>query len=262
MRIAAFSDLHLEWFRKDEALPQLRANADVVVLAGDIASGPEGVEWAKKAFSQPVVIICGNHEHYRRNLRETVRACRAAAAGSHVHFLENDAVVIGGVRFLGCTLWTDLDLWGENERQRCAVYVANFITDFRVIGYGPEDRNLLRKKLKPSEMRWIHQQSRAWLEERFAEKFDGDTVVVTHHLPSIRSVAERFLTSESESLLSAAFASRLDSEIERWKPRLWFHGHTHDSCDYRIGETRVVCNPRGYPGDGNPGFGRDLVVEI
>jgi predicted phosphodiesterase len=262
MRIAAFSDLHLEWFRKDETLPQLKTDADVVVLAGDIGSGAEGVEWAKKQFTQPVVIISGNHEHYKRNLRETLRACRAAAAGSHVHFLENDEVVIGGVRFLGCTLWTDLDLWGEDERQRCSVYVSNFITDFKVIGYGPEDRNLLRKKLKPSEMRWIHLQSRAWLEERFAEKFDGDTVVVSHHLPSIRSVSERFLTSESESLLSAAFASRMDDEIARWRPKLWIHGHTHDSCDYRLGVTRVLCNPRGYPGDGNPGFGRDLVVEI
>lgn len=145
MRIAAFSDLHLEWFRKDEALPQLQTDADVVVLAGDIASGPDGVEWAKNAFSQPVVIICGNHEHYKRNLRETVRACRAAAAGSHVHFLENDAVVIGGVRFLGCTLWTDLDLWGEDERQRCSVYMSNFITDFKVIGYGRRSKSAAKE---------------------------------------------------------------------------------------------------------------------
>jgi Icc-related predicted phosphoesterase len=262
MKIAVYSDLHHEWFRKGETLPELKTDADVVVLAGDIASGAEGVEWAKREFTQPVVIICGNHEHYKRNLRETVRACREAAAGSHVHFLENDAVVISGVRFLGCTLWTDLDLFGEDERQRCSIYVSNFITDFKVIGYGPEDRNLLRKKLKPSEMRWIHLQSRAWLEERFAEGFDGDTVVVSHHLPSVRSVAERFLGNEPESLLSAAFASRMDGEIERWKPRLWIHGHAHDSCDYTIGATRVLCNPRGYPGEMNPGFGRDFVVEI
>ena len=30
------------------------------------------------------------------------------------------------------------------------------------------------------------------------------------------------------------------------QPRLWIHGHTHESFDYEIGKTRVVCNPRGY----------------
>ena len=264
MRIALFSDLHLEHFRAGETLPEFETDVDVVVLAGDIHGGVRGIEWAKLRFAQPSIYVCGNHEHYGKNLRENVRACRAAAAGSNVHFLENDAITIDGVRFIGCTLWTDLDLWGEDERDRCARYVGNFISDFHVIGYGPEKRNLLRKKLKPGEMRAIHLSSREWLESEFGKGFDGKTVVVTHHLPSIKSVAEQYLKSETESLLSAAFASRMDDEIERWEPDLWLHGHTHDSCDYRIGKTRVVCNPRGYPhGDGrNPRFEKELVIEI
>lgn len=264
MKIALYSDLHLEFLSSVETFPEFDTDADVVVLAGDISTGDEGVKWAKRTFKQPVVIICGNHEHYGRDLRQTLRACRDAAAGSHVHFLENEEVVIDDVRFLGCTLWTDLDLWGEENRERCAAYGDQFINDFRVIKYGFDERNLMDRKLTPLRMREMHLESRAWLGLEFEDGFEGKTVVVSHHLPSVKSVAPRFLESEKESLITSAFASRLDAEIEKWQPDFWLHGHTHDSCDYRIGRTRVVCNPRGYPRGRaeNPGFDPALVIEI
>ncbi len=264
MKIALYSDLHLEFLSSVETFPEFKTDADVVVLAGDIGAGDEGVKWAKREFEQPVVIIAGNHEHYGRNLRQTLRVCYKAAEGSHVHFLEDDEVVIDGVRFLGCTLWTDLDLWGEDERERCAVYADRYINDFRVIKYGIDEHNLMDRKLTPMRMRDIHLESRAWLGHEFDNGFDGKTVVISHHLPSIKSVAERFLTDERDSLITAAFASRLDAEIEKWQPDLWLHGHTHDSCDYRIGRTRVVCNPRGYPRgrSENPRFDAGMVLEF
>ncbi len=264
MRIALLSDLHLEFYGVDQPLPEFKTDADVVVLAGDIGKGAAGVEWAKKEFTQPVIMIAGNHEHYGTNLRRNLRECYEAAEGSHVHFLENDDVVIDGVLFLGCTLWTDLDLWGESERDRCAQYCEQFINDFRLIQCGIDERNLMERTLTPRQMREIHLESRAWLGHEFDDGFEGKIVVVSHHLPSIKSVATRFLESEKQSLITSAFASRLDAEIERWQPDLWLHGHTHDSCDYKIGRTRVVCNPRGYsrgPG-ANPVFDAGLVIEI
>ena len=82
-------------------------------------------------------------------------------------------------------------------------------------------------------------------------------VVVTHHAPSRASVAPRFAGQR----LNPAFVSGLESLIEAGRPSLWVHGHTHTSFDYRLGKTRVICNPRGYPGE-NPDFRPGLVVEV
>lgn len=92
----------------------------------------------------------------------------------------------------------------------------------------------------------------------FAKPFDGETVVVTHHAPLSKAVVPRFAINR----LTPAFASGLESLVDTGQPALWIHGHTHNSFDYGIYNTRVVCNPRGYPGEvGISGFKRDFVVE-
>lgn len=98
---------------------------------------------------------------------------------------------------------------------------------------------------------------RVWLDGQFSEQFDGPTVVVTHHAPHPGSVHPGF----TNDLLTPSFVSDLSSEIERWQPDLWVHGHVHDSFDYRVGRTRVLCNPRGC-GDENRDFNPGLVVEV
>ena len=58
------------------------------------------------------------------------------------------------------------------------------------------------------------------------------------------------------------FVHPLDEFVEDRRPALWVHGHTHLGCDYRLGETRVVCNPYGYTGyQVNEEFRRGLVIE-
>jgi Icc-related predicted phosphoesterase len=97
------------------------------------------------------------------------------------------------------------------------------------------------------------------LHRELSQKFDGPTVVVTHHAPSPRSIAPKFADSE----LNPAFTSNLEPLIEHYQPALWVHGHMHNSSDYKIGQTRVVCNPRGYfPDELNPLFNPDLVVDL
>lgn len=249
MKILVFSDLHLEFgpFTPGEC------HADVVVLAGDIHLKTRGVEWAIETFKdKPVLMILGNHEYYGHKYPNLVDKAKALSQGSNLHVLENDAIEIDGVRFLGCTLWTDFRLFGD---PRLAGYFCQQeMTDFKKIRVAPR-----YSKLNPVDVVKIHQASRAWLSDQLAWDYSGKTVVITHHAPSAHSLPER----PPGELTGAAYASHLDAFINERRIDLWVHGHVHNSCDYPIGETRVACNPRGYhPDHLNPNFQTDFVVEV
>src|SRR6478736_4221572 len=102
VRIRIYSDIHLE--RAPFSPPS--NDADLVVLAGDIANGAAGIEWAKATFRAPVLYLAGNHEYYEGEF-ESVQAAMRTASGGGVELLDCTQVIRGGVRFLGCTLWTD-----------------------------------------------------------------------------------------------------------------------------------------------------------
>jgi len=278
VRIMLQSDLHFEFGTYAWQLPKnIRERADVIVLAGDIHTAPHSVDEVARGITQQhgieVVIIAGNHEYYGEHLPSSLRKMREASSGDfagmagmrerfgyvpRVHFLENDAVTIKGVRFLGCTLWTDFRLYGGGETKRRAMDAAShYMNDYNVIRMSNK-HPFCFEPLYPGDTAAWHKQSLAWLDARLSEPHDGPTVVVTHHLPSMRSVPERY----RDNIISAAFASDLDAFIERHQPALWLHGHTHDAVDYRIGRTRVVCNPRGYPRESRTGFDPALVLEV
>jgi predicted phosphodiesterase len=229
------------------------------VLAGDIDLTTAGIRWARRAFPhQQIVYVAGNHEFYRADRAATLLEMKETAAGCNVHLLENGEVVIQtpnsphGVRFLGCTLWTDFRFFGESMKQQVMLAGQNGLNDFRLIREGEEI-------FTPARSIALHEQSVAWLKDRLEAPFAGKTVVVTHHLPSARSAAGRF----QDSLLTPCFASKLDDLFG--KMALWIHGHTHDSFDYEANGTRVICNPRGYAsirGEENPDFNPALVIEI
>jgi predicted phosphodiesterase len=244
MRIRVLSDLHLEAAPFDPP----SVEADVVVLAGDVHNGGAGVEWAKRAFAQPVLYVAGNHEPYDGEFHATQAALRAAATDSRVRILDCDAATIGGVRFLGCTLWTDFDLEGEAGRALATVKYRDWLVDFRAIRYGS-------RTFTPDDSIALHHRERAWLADRLAESFAGATVVITHHVPHRASIAPEFAAHP----LNPAFVSDLDALMGR--AALWIHGHTHRSFDYTVHGTRVVCNPRGYPGE-RTAFRADLVVTV
>ncbi|TPK85446.1 metallophosphoesterase [Mesorhizobium sp. B2-4-17] len=252
MRIWLLSDLHLEY--TDLRQPLKIPEADVFVVAGDLCRAPaNGVHWLAKHIPQdmPCVYVAGNHEHYRGSIKEGLEDGRAAAAQfANIHFLENDSVIIQGVRFIGSTLWTDYRIEGSPEL--AMHYARERMNDHRQIA---EQRNPWKRFLPQTAYR-THQDSRRFVES--ALKSDPiTTVVVTHHLPHRGSIPARF----AGDLLNAAYASDLSSIIEQRQPTLWVHGHTHDSCDYRVGSTRIVCNPRGYD-DENGTFNPQLVVRI
>jgi Icc-related predicted phosphoesterase len=112
-------------------------------------------------------------------------------------------------------------------------------------------------KLTTARAKVMHERSRAFLRETLATPHDGPTVVVTHHAPHRGSLHPRYVGSPA----NPGFVSDLEGLILTGKPELWVHGHVHDSYDYRVGRTRVVCNPKGY-GNENLGFDPCLVVEV
>jgi Icc-related predicted phosphoesterase len=253
MKIALLSDLHLSM----QSMAHPRTDADVVVLAGDVWRPAGAIEWARQ-FDRPTLFVAGNHEFYGSDLVTTMKQLRELAAGSSVRVLEKEQWHHDGVRFLGCTLWSDYRLY-DSAAYRDAVLprVAAELYDFTRVRVAPD----FDDRFTPALSQLLFDSSVAWLEERFAEPHAGPTVVVTHFAPSRQSIAARFANSP----LNACFVSDLEACILRWQPQLWLHGHTHDSFDYRIGATRVIANPRGYARGGeveNKVFDPKLVIEL
>jgi predicted phosphodiesterase len=263
MKIWYGSDLHLE-FGQPFAMPD---GADVYVLAGDIAQGIDGVEWAcdeSKRLGRPVIYVLGNHEHYgrpertgvlvtdgERGVSRLITRMKETAGGSAVHVLENDAVILDGVRFLGCTLWTDFAIAGEEAIQPSMVRAKRAMADYRCIRFDAT------RLLRPEDTRDIHMESRAWLASMLAAAHDGPTVVVTHHGPSMASCADGYRGDP----LNGAFLSNLEEMMDAEQAQVWIHGHTHHCVDYLLNGTRVVSNQRGYPREAT-GFDFARVVEV
>ena len=248
MRLHVLSDLHLEF--GNATVPD--ADADVVVLAGDIHLGHDGRRWIRRHFSdKPVIYVLGNHEFYRHSIPGLTETLKRETAGSHLHVLENNVVELGGFAILGCTLWTDFRLASDPE---WAMRVAeDIMSDYQVIQTGTD-----RHRLRPEDTARLHAESVAWLKRELANRDPARTLVVTHHAPSRRSIPPQ----HAGSALNAAFASDLDALVESSRVPLWIHGHTHHNVDYVIGSTRVLSNQRGYPDERLPGFDPGLVVEV
>ena len=235
MRLLILSDLHIEF----QALQPAHTDADIVVLAGDIHSGGRTIDWVKQAFpspDRPVVLVLGNHDYWdHTDISGALDKAREETVGTHIHLLENDAVTLAGIRFLGCTLWTDYRLTGNQPL--ATIDAQRRINDFKRIR-GPGDDELI-----PADIEYRHQQSRAWLQRELETGHDGPTVVVTHHAPSLLSIPERYRAQKSSHLM-AAYASSMEHFCGT--ADLWIHGHIHESVEYDMAGTRIVSNPRGY----------------
>jgi len=247
MKLHILNDLHIEF----EDFEPPATDADVVILAGDIGVGMEGLRWAEARFpGRPVIYVPGNHEFYHHDLALIDEL--KVEAPDHIHMLNDDQVIIDGVRFLGSILWTDFALYGEVDKFFAMQQARQQMTDFSIIQNNGQ-------RFTPEDAIRLHTASRDWLAAMLAEPFDGKTVVVTHHAPSSQSVHPRY----ASDLLTPAFASNLESLMGGDGVALWVHGHMHESYDYEIYGSRVVCNPRGYAPDAlNPDFRPDWLIVI
>lgn len=248
MKIQLISDLHIGVY----PYVPVAASADVIVVAGDVDAGFDTgtyrlfSEMLRSSPQAHIIYVAGNHEFYGKDINafraELRKFCGPASAGGEfedgldqrLHFLDNDEVVIDGVRFLGSTLFTNFELFGESQKQACMEEAARRLNDFYHI-------RINGRLLTPQDSIDLHNAAVQWLEMKLKhEPFEGETVVITHHAPSFASVVPHY----QHDPLSACYASRLDHLMGYSK--LWLHGHTHSSLDYTIEGTRVVCNPRGY----------------
>jgi Icc-related predicted phosphoesterase len=242
MRINYFSDLHLEF--GDQQLPE--TDADIIVAAGDIGVFTQGVEWLK-ALKKPVIYVAGNHEFYRHDYQQVLAMLRLSCANSNIKFLEKEVFIYQGIRFLACTLWTDLFVQGEETARQ----LATTLNDFRKISYAGGVFN-------PSQFSALHQESKHWLQLQLAEAYAGKTVVITHHAPTEWSWA-----GSAKSTKKLAYCNNLKDLIYEYPITAWFHGHVHNQGDYRIADARILSNTRGYQGrNANPLFEINKTVDV
>lgn len=277
MNVLILSDLHIERepFYPVDQEGRIDDDADVVVLAGDIHEGTAGIRWARETFpDKPIVYVAGNHEFYGHHWVVLLDQLREEALKHDVDYLEASGVDIGGVRFLGCTLWTDFCLFGSDKQELVMRNIQSIMSDYDYIRSTPAPETYRwhsKKKLVPGLTLERHLACRAWLAEKLGVgKGPGEqtrqtrTVVVSHHAPSLQSIA----LMERSDISSAAYASNLEDLVPL--ADLWVHGHTHHSLNYLIhGEDHRVgtvrCNPRGYrtwKGWENAGFGKRCLVGV
>lgn len=255
MKLQIFSDLHADVYAPK--VIQLLPGIDAVIVAGDTCEG------ADKAFVTlrqivpteiPIIMVLGNHEFYRRCLPEEVALAKRLAPEFNIHLLENETVVLNGIRFIGASLWTDYRLYGEHAAPLIMAHAQEVMNDHRLIAWSKQPF----RRFHPTEAWRLHLESRQYLETVLRTPFDGPSIVVTHHAPHPGSLHPIY----KDDLLSAAFVSDLSTLLEGpYGPDLWVHGHVHHSFDYVVHKTRIVCNPNGY-GSENPGFDPSLLVEV
>jgi len=286
MKIKLVSDLHLEFSDVNIVNDQ---DYDVLILGGDICIAqdlhdhPEPANTADQAaiangtglgrrqltaqrfrdffkrcsFQFPhVIYIMGNHEFYNGKFYAGIEYMREECAKySNVYMLEQDTKIIDDVVFVGGTLWTNM-----NKRDPLTMHaIEGMMNDFRII------RNDARNYAPMSalDVAIRHDKTLAYIEHMVHVHKNKKCVVVGHHSPSFQSAHPMYA---HETLMNGGYHSDLSEFIlDHPQIKLWTHGHTHHPFDYVIGETRVVCNPRGYENDGyseNTGWNPNILLEV
>jgi len=247
MKIHLISDIHLEFAKMRHAAPE---GTDVVVIAGDGGSGKIGLKWAAETFrGLPIIYVAGNHEFYGREFRSHQKEMREFSAENGIHFLERDTVKIEDVVFVGTTLWTDYNLYGEvhasmedavagmSDYQRIACNNSGALVYTKV-------NSLFTEVITPFVLLEEHAMCLEFVKDNLVAYSKEKVVVVTHHAPSPQSILGKY----EGDFTNPCYASDLEYIMNSdHSPFYWFHGHIHGSSNYDVGRTTVVSNPRGYP---------------
>jgi Icc-related predicted phosphoesterase len=291
MKIAICSDVHLEF---GQLTLKNTENAEVLILSGDICTACDLLpndnrsfigtaksnryhEFFSKCSSEfhHVVYIAGNHEHYHGDYAETLKILKQQLAYlGNVHVLDKEVFDLGDYRFIGGTLWTDMN----QEDTTTIRHIADMMNDFRIVKNS--NRMTTRKMMKykkDADGKYMMEKDgdinrmveEGWEFKEYVSTFSPTdavedhkkmldyiklvytdtppwmtTIVVGHHAPSKSSTHPRY---KDEELMNGGYSSDLtDFIIDRPGIKLWTHGHTHEDFDYMIGTCRIVCNPRGY----------------
>ncbi|WP_167767192.1 metallophosphoesterase [Jannaschia formosa] len=256
------ADLHLDrWLPHgldplDHLSNEDLAQVDICILAGDLTDKatirwPGAFDWlCRRLDLGRVHVFEGNHDYYAGRIDDGER--HAAIAAAHgVGYVQRSEIVRDGHRFLCCTLWSDFALNGERFG---AMYDAGRVmNDYRRVRVGAEGY----RKLYPEYTARLHSEHRAWLAQRLADPFGGETTVVTHHAPHPSCVSPG-------DPLGPAYASDLTHLIEEHRPACWIYGHTHRAHRITVGDTEIVCASVGRPQDRDDpdGPARPAIIDL
>jgi predicted phosphodiesterase len=277
VKVQLVSDLHLEF--SDINITN-QNGADVLILGGDIMVAqdlhdhPENDQimdlllgtrgekarrfrdFLKRVSLEfpHVIYIAGNHEFYHGKYPDAIDYLKTECARfPNIHMLEMESVTVEDVTFIGSTLWTDMN----RQDPLTLISVKDAMNDYRVI------RNSQRRyaKLSPTDTVRRHTDTMSFIRSELEKNPNGKYVVVGHHAPTQLSVKPKY---QGDFQLNGAYRSDLtEFMLDHPQIKVWTHGHTHDCFDYMIGDTRVVCNPRGYEGYEDPsGWDPNFYFEV
>lgn len=257
MKIRIMSDLHTEGLR-GRALSTFSwatyNGEDVLVLAGDIAVGMIPTADVIRQFLDlgfpRIIYVMGNHENYHHSyedlmyfapdLRSELNDPRVTVLNCH------EVLTIEDVAFFGGTLWTNFD--NDNTVMEVS---KTFINDFKVID-----------GFTPARAAAINLTQAQYIKHMY-EQISGKKVIITHFMPARECVHPRWQGSATTNMLNGYFSNDLGSWIKTLTNTTWIYGHTHDPADFMLGNTRMVCNPRGYTNENRPDdWNPNKVIEL
>lgn len=238
------SDLHFEW-NNSFFIPKVDG-VKFLILAGDIGSFKSHLPFIEDAATKYTVIyILGNHECYGYSIKE-VREFWKSVKIDNFYFLDNESVVIDDIKFIGSTLWVNFD----NENPHCMMNAPVEIKDFsKIIKDDQSDF------ITPYDILEEFKVSYEFIKKEIYSEDDFKKVLITHYAISSQSVPEKYKQHPQDIKNNLYFYSNLEYLVGNSGAKMAIHGHMHNSSDYMLGDTRVVCNPLGYPEAHNTNFG-------
>ena len=277
MKIQILSDLHIDTktVRRDYPfdIATLDTDADAILIPGDvsgrIAETIEFLEQVARVFpNKQIIAVPGNHEYERGNFIDVNMKILEFSESNklkNLHLLNDTHVVIDNIAFFGSVFWTMFNLFNQQKNMKSRDAAEKNFYDYQEISYGETLVELQPglfipqlKRLTTKHTVAAHKYALRNLKEFLVKYDDKKKVVLTHHAPSELSINEKYGDDETNN----CFASNHTEFIKKSKIDLWAHGHTHTSFDYFIGDTRIICNPRGYGFENLYGFSDALTVEL
>ena len=242
------SDVHLDFFNRF-TMPYLGKSfarywsdvfrsrrGETLLIAGDVFSHQASLEKVWRFFElaadrwQNVYCVLGNHDYWSLDTPFDEILAETQDLYPSVKFLENEFVDIGGLKLFGATWWTQICPADDRAvRARMVDYRWTVSSE--------------KEAFCPALTSRLHRESKEILAADIESHPGTPYLVLTHHTPSRKS------STWPENTLTQAFCNDDDRFVfDHPGIRVWVHGHVHESCDYKLGQTRVLCNPHGYIG--------------
>lgn len=230
MKINILSDIHIEFNRKFK----FNKN-ETYLVAGDIGHIDNSIPFLSKLDkSTKVIFIAGNHEFYNNSIEGYETLKTEFKDSENITFLQDDYITLNGVNIYGTTLWSSLE--SSLDINFLSNYGRERMNDFKLIKY----KDCI---LDPIDLIDFHNDALSKMTSFLKEKKNEKTIIMTHNSPSYSSNLSKY----DGDLLNSFFCNKMDDYIIEHKPNVWIHGHLHNTSLYKIGDTRIVCNPLAYP---------------